>query len=710
MKMPTRDSAVLRSTLVGRVWLVGMALTVALIWQQIAGWPARTKWQVKRANAEAVQVFRFPKKLAPEKWHRDLVRIVRDGRTLPCFASPEAFNVGTIESYLVRGNYVQVRAPQAGSFTWTILVPWVLDTGSFATVLIAAVLVTLVLIWFRNPVAIAVAERLRAPGTPWPALTLALLVFALAVIVRVRGFSYPSWENDSPSYFRSVFHVAEGGLPFATPDRPFAYPLVIGTLLRVFPDFRAILVLHMIASLVAATSIGAIVWLAGERLFENAVLRSLSRLLGIAVFASLALNEAILEREWALLSEAWAAFYLGVQAWLVWLLTCRKRPLQPSLWLFAALCLCGLLTFFTRANWGFALGLLPLPWAAACFLNADSRRSFWIWAASGAAVLIALAAATFAFQGYCKADTSRPYLYDRARALVCWHVPLVLVEIDRRLAEHPDESSRAVLTDLEKVLRDEIEIAKTRGTGSYPSLPVDPDYLYFNGLTNAASFRALPVEERTQLCMDLFKSGLKRHPEIYLRKVAEQMRLFFISPYQKPNIYLPDVAKGLARSEKALSSGRELTPRFAASYAPVVAEAKLEFARPWPSAARLAMSVREVLIFGFLTGIFTWCIAVPAAMSVICFCLPNARSAIDWLRIAPVLTAAAWSFGSAFLSALSSAATQGLDIQRYIQLSVPLTLLAQALWSMLGASLLLALGRHFVPAKNVQAGADAART
>jgi hypothetical protein len=370
-------------------------------------------------------------------------------------------------------------------------------------------------------------------------------------------------------------------------------------------------------------------------------------------------------------------------------MTSRERPLGTCLAAYAIFSACGLLAFFTKPNWALAIGLLPLPWAAVTFVNARSRRDFATWAASGAAILLLLTGAAFAYQSYCTIDRPLVNLYYRARALVCFHVPLIRAEIDRRLASQTEDPYRPVLIEMAQVMDDELALSKKTGPGAYPSLGWDADRLFFSSLPNAPRFNALKPAKRTLLCTDLFKSAVRHDPGAYLQKVLKQMPRLFKRPYEIPRISVGRVSEQLAVSERNVNADKNIPQDLLHGYRLSLEQAKREFAAPWPSASRLALSLRASVIFEFLTRTFRWTLGLPILLCAVAAVWPRLRRKIRWRAIAPALCVAVWAVGSVVLSALSTALTQGLDVQRYVQLSVPLTLLSQVLWFLIGVSLLL---------------------
>lgn len=667
-----------------------------LVWQTVIGWPLTTAVKLTVLEAGTVQVFRLPGSFAGGDWEDALVRATHGGGAVPRFANREVLENATAEGYAVKGRSVWIRSTSEGGPVWTVRMPWTPKLVWLSAVLALLACATVLLWRAGNPMVKESWAWASKPRRPWISLGLATLAFVSAVFLRVCGFSFPMWLNDSDLYFRSVFAVMAGGRPYATPDRPFGFPLVMGNLLRLRPGFGTVLVAHGIATFVAALSVGGLIWMSGRRLFDRAALRAACRLLGVTAFAAIALNEQIAQREWALLSEAWVAIYLGAQVLLVWHLTAGERRLWQCALAYLPLCVAGFMSFFTRANWGLALAALPLPWLIAMLLHTRSWRGALTWAVTGGAICLGVAGITFGYQAHCTVTPPLQTLYERARALVCWHVPLVLPEIERRLAAVSGDPDRPVLLEMEHKLKAALLPDPDREPGVYPSLGYNPDQLYFTDLELGPQFKGITVEQRTLLCSSLFWHALRQNPGEYVRKVAREMAMYFDHPYQRPNLGLHYLEYGLRRSETAAREDPLIPPGMAAGYREQLRQARIDYERPWPSFARLALSERACVVFAGLTGAFVWALAVPMLVMLVATLFPQWRRVVAWRRLAPVISVAAWSIASAVLCALTSAVTQGLDVQRYMELSMPLTLLSEVLWPLLAVSLVV-MGARALP-------------
>lgn len=674
----------------GYLWWILTALAGVVLWQSIFGAPIKRREALPGFDAGVVVKQRLPSKCPNSRWYFGQIRVTEGDMPIRWHASRDTLAASDTSGYAIYGKSLHLFRKDAGSGQpWVVEFPWV-PRGWQLLLLCAISLAWGIFLRAKNePIAAnafsLAGGRLTGRGYPYLTLTAAAVAIIAAIALRVYGFSFPNWANDTLSHYRAVFAVAMGGHPSVTPDRPFGLPVIMGLILRLFGDLRAVVAAQGFATIFAGAALGMVVWLSAWRF--PAAMRGFCRLMAVLAFAALAFNESILEREWALLAEIWVAFYFGSQVLLAWYLPRQPHPLWRAAIAYTLFCLAGLMAFFTRPNWGLAVALLPVPWMVASLLYQRGGRLAG-WLGAGAAVLLAAVAVAFGYQRHCSQFEGMAVLYERSRALVSWHVPLVRREIDRRLAASPPDRYKSVLIDVARVMDAELERAKEFGPGYYPSIGYDADHLYFDSLPSAPEFRKLPLGERAVLCSDLFKGALLRNPLVYVRKVLWQMPSLFAHPYDRPRISVADVQEALAKSRDAAANTKEIPPRIAENYRRTLAAAEVEFERGWPSRARLAMSLREGILFEWLTASFAWCIGIPLIIAITAVCWPRWRGKVPWRVYAPPLTVAVWSLGSILLSALTAALVQGLDIQRYLELFTPLTVLCQVLWPLLGLAMI----------------------
>ena len=642
--------------------------------------------------------YRLPPKAPKSRWYHASFLVSRGGEPLRQYASRAALAEAATDGYVVHRKSLYLFRKLTGTdreAQWTLEYPRILRAWQVSVVCGGILAWTGLLLYARNPVAVRIKEHTKSLCHS-ALLCLTFGVATAAIALRVHGFSFPVWANDTVQHYAAVFTMAAGGELAVTPDRPFGLPLVMGLLLSFIPDLRAVVAAQAIATIVAAAAIGTVVTCSGRRIFDDSATRSFCWLLGILSFAAIAFNESILQREWALLAESWVAIYFGIQVLLAWYLTSRPHPLWRATVAYALFCAAGLLAFFTRPNWGLALAALPLPWLVASLIRVPGRRLV-TWLATGAAVLGFMASLMFGYQRHCSRYEGIAALYDRARALLCWHVPLVLPEIERRIAADPPARYRLVLLEIAQLMDDELERAEQFGPGYYPSIGYNADHLYFRTLPKAPHFRQLPLDERAVLCSELFKGAFLRRPHVYLYKVVGQMSGLFRHPYDRPRISISDVKEALIQSVRAANEVRFIPSRIRHNYKHALSQAEQELIHRWPSRARLALSLRSTMIFEWLTASFAWTVVVSLVICAAAAIRPRWRAMVPWSTYTPVVCVAVWSLSSVLLSALTSALVQGLDIQRYIDLFMPLTLLSHVLWPLIAASVLVNLKPHAGP-------------
>jgi uncharacterized RDD family membrane protein YckC len=272
---------------------------------------------------------------------------------------------------------------------------------------------------------------------------------------------------------------------------------------------------------------------------------------------------------------------------------------------------------------------------------------------------------------------------------------MVRLEISRRLAAQPPPADAALLQDFADLLDTEFALAAEHGPGAYRSLHYDPDRLYYIGFQQARLYWRLTSTQRAAYCQGLFFDALRRHPDLYVRKVVAQMALYFRQPYAPANIRLGAIDRSLVLSEDLIAHPRPYVPAaLLGRYQPVIERARLILSGSWVSPLRIAFSLRMVEAYALLNPLFAWLLGGPILLTVVSALWPTWRAAIPWRRMAPVLGLAIWATGSAVACALTSSVLQALEIQRYIDLFLPLTLFSELLWPLIGLSVALSFPKE----------------
>jgi hypothetical protein len=219
----------------------------------------------------------------------------------------------------------------------------------------------------------------------------------------------------------------------------------------------------------------------------------------------------------------------------------------------------------------------------------------------------------------------------------------------------------------------------------------DPDRLYYRGFQKARKFWELPIAGRVEFCRSLFLGALKQEPSTYIRHVLEQTNLFWGRPYARTGLFPPRYWEDLHSTEAFLKRPRYLSPVLAERYQTVLADARRTLEGDWPSPLRLAVSLRVKVLIDALRVSFAVSVLGSVLFIGVVAAVRKWRDRIAWRPLLPVLSLATWALGSAIGSALTSSVAQALEIQRYVDLFMPVSLLSQLLWPVLGLSILLSL-------------------
>ncbi len=711
--------AFLRSKWMGRLWLVVAVLFAFFLWQEVVGWPIKRHYffgaesLIKKDSA--VVEARLKINPPPGAWDTAFAKVTENRLLLPRYTTLDQLDTAKAGGCYIKGRSIYFRPQDASSLApgqkaFIAQFPWNPSLGTFCTVTLLFFLCTGARWYARRKCPPAEGVLTRTDGSsPAGATTprrhtffkfsylFCAASFAIAIGLRLCGFSFPAIFSDTKDYLKPGLLFAAGQRLIASPDRPFGYPLVLGLLLKVFADFRAVVVLQSLATLLTGAVICAILWKTGARAFRQQSAQSLLAYLAIFVTSLFTLSEAMIEREWAILPEAWATLYLGAQLWLAWSMTSRDLPAKSLILRYLAMCAAGCLLFFTKPNWAIALAALPIPLAAAGLLRRATWRNFLAWGGLGIAISLGIALLGMICQIWCTPGSAVGSLDQRARVLICWHAPMVRLELERRLHDEPNDKYHAALAEVAQVIDHEFALTKEGDAGAYPVLGYDADRLFYVGIKEARLYQKMPRPERTALFNQVFAAALRHHPGMYLEKVWSQFTLLFSRPYgaltagpRGPTIIdRPSVQKALEFSEKYLANCPPYVPATVRErYTSTLAKARTDFDTPWPSVFRYGLSIRVSLIYETLRRPFPWMVGLSALICAAASLWPRWRTAVPWRALAPTLCVSIWSITSAMLSALTSSIAQALEIQRYIDLFLPLTLLSHFLWPILAIAVL----------------------
>ncbi len=688
------------------LWLLATGWVALLLWQAIIGWPLSRKvpvvFQAAPENAPDLWRARLHTQIPLLDWNAPWTRLWLESTSatekssarieLKRYPSLARLLATQAPGAWTKGHAILMRPPgnwaPFGQLRGLVAVSWITPAITCWASLALWTVATGLALWRRSLPSEALAGALRQIPIAAPLLLVAL---ALAAALRFDGFCFPTWQPDTDDYLHPAAQIASGA-PLMVTDRPLGYAFVIGWGMRLFGGLHGVVALQQTASLIGAAAIAGALWASASRLFFDGAARAISRALAVAGAMLWGWHEGILERDWDILPEALTTAYMGLQIWLLWRLTARASATWLALLEYAAFCAAGWMLFLTKPNWGFALGLLPLPW----IVRAAWGDAAWCrrveQGVAGLAILGVVSALAYSIIAHFPANTLAS-LEIRSRVLLCWHVPMVRREIDRQLAGSPSPQDRAIMEELAPAFDHEVELAKTLGPGPYPLLGYLPDRLYYHGL-EAPHYWALSSADRTAFGQRLFFAALRHEPATYVRKVWRQLGVPLQRPYGPADFYLPAVEGHLADSEKfAARVDSYLPATFLQGYRSELRRARAAWEKPWPAPPLLALSLRVAWAYHWLAPAMKWAVGLPLLTLLAAALWKPWRRAVAWRVLTPPLTLALWATGSAAACALTSSVAQALEIQRYVDLFMPLTLLSELLWPLIALALFSAL-RH----------------
>ena len=677
------------------MWLIIVAVTGLQWWQAATGWPLRCGAAIRIQPGQPAASGLIEGRIRPDfyrvPWNTPMLRVRAGDTDLPKFPSLTQLEGAGVPGCHVHGHVIVLRPParEAGTSlpTFTAQVPWHASPRAMCGWSLGLCFATGVLLRAGNVTLRGWAERLR--GVPWLSGLLVLAV-AGAMLLRAGGLAFPYWTNDTADYVRPALQL-HAGLPAEPTQRTLGYALPVSAVLGCGGDFQTVLRLQQTGSVLAGLGLALLIRTAGRRLFSPGWLRVLAGAAGVLAMTFFGLHEAIVQRDWALLPEAGCAVYIVAQLWLTWHMVARPLSARRLLFEFALLNALGWLTFLSRPNWGLALAFLLVPLITAVALRSSLRPRFRMLGAAGLAIMVCMGGLALGLQALRPAD-ARWSMDIRAQVLLCWHIDLVRPEITRRLLEKPTRADRALLTEIGAAMEEERSLSRRLGPGAYQLLGHDGDRLFYFGMEKAALYRGLEPAERIRFSQELFQAALRHAPSVYLHKVGRQMSNLLRHPYDSGYIYFPGVLSSFRQSEAiAAAPPRYFTGALPQGYAAELAPAGRILSGPWPSPVRMLLSERVASLVVWMTWGLGWSIGLPLACTLAAALRPAWRGRVPWEALAPVLSTAVWASGSVLGSALTCSLAQALEIQRYLDLFMPLTIASELLWPLIGACVVAAL-------------------
>jgi hypothetical protein len=501
-------------------------------------------------------------------------------------------------------------------------------------------------------------------------------VFAWAAWQRFSLPLDPIADPDTWGYLAPALRKLLGAEFGHTYGRNFVYPAFVFSLLRVFGDFRAIVVAQHLLGLLAG-GILLITW-RRARVFvpESRLRREIHDGLGLLAMAIFLLAGESIRFEMQLRPEGVCAFLVGLNLYLA---------LQ-----FIACC------FLEKRPWaavGFGIGV-----AFTSVLLASAKPSF---ALAGAVALVP-AGISFFSRGWFrqKAALAGGAMLSAALLLVPEHFLSRHDEVSRTflpitlLVNHADLIRDQMADDLERgaaipyprewlariqgALSDEIAKSFAARPGHFLSLGYDPDYLMYKQSSIVAQLR---LEFENDLpafcafCRYYYGRIWRERPFAVFEKIRKQMALFYS---QMCPAYNREKSLYLANGYEQGTATLHLPPypELWNAYPPAV-----EFVRRTELLARNAPIIRQPaplrITLSFLAGAYR-----PLLLGIIMigagFLFQRAyRRRLGWLA---VLVAFVYLYNAA--SCLEVAILNSLEVRRYVTVQMFFTLLAQffALW------------------------------
>lgn len=460
-----------------------------------------------------------------------------------------------------------------------------------------------------------------------------------------------------------------------TYGRNFVYPAFVFSILRVFADFRAIVVIQHLLGLVAGGLL-LLTW-RRARLFvpDSRLSRAAHDGLGLVAAAIFLWAGEPIRFEMQLRPEGVCAFLVSINLYLAlqFIACCfvEKRP--------GAAVGYGIGTSFTAvllasAKPSFALmALVPLVPVGIFFL-----RRGWLRQKIALAVGAGMGAALLLVPEYFLIrhdETSRTFL---PTTLFVNHADLIrdqMADDLERGAESP--YPREQVKRIHDALRTEIAKSSAARPGHYWSLGFDPDYLMYRD-SIAAQLRREFDNNIPELCAfyrHYYGRIWQERPLRVLRKIVIQMSLFYseMCPAYNREKSL-SIASGYADGANIL--GLEPHPELWTAYPPAV-----EFVERTRLLARSAPVIRQPaplrMTLSFLAGMYRPLLWVAVALSAAILFQQRYRRRLAWLAVVVLFL---YAYNAA--ACLEVAIINLLEVRRYLTVQMFFTTLAQffALW------------------------------
>lgn len=500
------------------------------------------------------------------------------------------------------------------------------------------------------------------------------MIFALAVWQRFAFPLDPIADPDVWGYLAPALRKLVGAEFGHTYGRNFVYPAFVFSLLRVFGDFRAIVIVQHLLGLLSGAML-LITWQRARVFVPDARLSRTAHdgfgLLAAAIF--LWAGEPI-RFEMQLRPEGVCAFLVSINLYLAlqFMACCfvEKRP--------RAAVGCGIGTAFTSVllasvKPSFALmALVPLVPVGIFFFQ---RR--WLAQKIALAGSAALGAAVLLVPEHFLSrhdEVSRTFL---PTTLFVNHADLIRDQMADDL-ERGVESPypREFVGRIRDALSTELAKSFAARPGHYWSLGFDPDYLMYRDSIVAQLRREFG--DNAELCAfyrHYYGRIWQKRPFLVLRKIATQMSLFYseMCPAYNREKSLA-LATGFAYGAYILDLPPH--PELWRAYPPAV-----EFVERTRILGQSALAIRQPvplrMTLSFLAGLYRPLLWVAVALSAAVLFQQRYRRRLGWLAILALFL---YSYNAA--ACLEVAVINLLEVRRYLTVQVFFTIAAQffALW------------------------------
>jgi hypothetical protein len=449
--------------------------------------------------------------------------------------------------------------------------------------------------------------------------------------------------------------------------RQFPYPLLLAGLLGVFDRFEAFAVVQMVASLLAGcVGAGCLLATADGRRPSGTVAAMVASLAFLAAYLNL---PAPLVYERLVRPEGMAPLLMAAIAALGLAHGMAVRQGRNPCWPLFGMGALGAVCFFTKTSWGLALLLPVVAWLTAKALFAAGSSRALLGGVAGT-LLVGLPMGGYQHWLDNRHDPGTGEVFV-SETLFCMHAPDILKLIGDDLYRTDPPFVPGLLEPVRDMLDKELQRQKLQNDiFPYTSLGYNPDAIMYGstGITSVEVFKALDSSVKSNFLMHYFIGFLKKFPGKYADKVLNQMALYYSfhsRAYQMSYCKFPMSAlAGITLrilstySERALLQTRELQ-----AYRQAL---ETEAGQDWGMVpcvrgltAVLNATFVPALLFALLAGIWR----------------TRRRAGPDGGGLALYLAIVCLAGG--FLVDLSTSLVHSLDINRYFEFHLVLTLLGQ---------------------------------